>query len=321
MFYTLFINIGSLFLMMLPGYILIRKNILSTSALKDFSHVIVKVLYPCLIFSSMTRNYTIEGVLESWQLPVAAFIILFVGYIIGLTYNGFFGSTNVESKKSMLFQFTINNYSFLPLAIIAKLYDESHMAALILSTLGSEITVWTLGMAILNTKGKRFDIKSLKHLWSPPLVSIYFSLGILLGMHALGTSLNQIVNQHVTFKYINQTIYELGEACIPLSLIMIGGRMGKINFADLKSKNLWIVTLFRLIIVPLAAVLVIKLIFPNHPYQNVMLIVCVMPCAVASLVLGEIYGGDQKLLSGTVLITHIVALITIPAWLMFLISK
>ena len=90
MFYTLFINVGSLFLMMLPGYILIRKNILSAGALKDFSQVIVKVFYPCLIFSSMTRNYSLEQVMDSWQLPVAAFFILFVGYLIGLIYNGFF---------------------------------------------------------------------------------------------------------------------------------------------------------------------------------------------------------------------------------------
>jgi predicted permease len=62
----------------------------------------------------------------------------------------------------------------------------------------------------------------------------------------------------------------------------------------------------------------VKNIFPNHPFQNVMLIVAVMPNAISSLVLGEIYGGDQKLLSGTVLISHILALVTIPWWLMFL---
>ncbi len=318
MFYTLFINVGSLFLMMLPGYLLIRKNILGKSALKDYSHVIIKVFYPCLIFSSMTRNYSLEQVMDSWQLPVAAFFILFVGYLIGLLYNGFFGSGDLEHKKSMLYQFTINNYSFLPLAIIAKLYDEQHMAALILSTLGSEITVWTLGMSILNKKGKKFNLKNLKHLLSAPLMSIYFSLLVLFVFSQFHTSIEAMVEKYSTIKYINQTIYDLGQATIPLSLIMTGGRMGKIKFHDLKSKDIWIVTLFRMVIIPFAAILMIKTIFPNHPYQNVMMIVCVMPNAIASLVLGELYGGDQNLLSGTVLISHIVSLGLIPLWLMLL---
>ncbi len=319
MFYTLFINVGSLFLMMLPGYILIRKNILSAGALKDFSQVIVKVFYPCLIFSSMTRNYSLEQVMDSWQLPVAAFFILFVGYLIGLIYNGFFGKGDVEHKKSMLYQFTINNYSFLPLAIIAKLYDEQHMAALILSTLGSEITVWTLGMAILNKREKGFNIKNLKHLLSAPLMSIYFSLIVMIVFSQFHTSIGALIEKYSTIKYINSTIYDLGQATIPLSLIMTGGRMGKIKFGDLKSKDIWIVTLFRMVIIPFAAILMIKMLFPDHPYQNVMLIVCVMPNAIASLVLGELYGGDQNLLSGTVLISHIVSLGMIPLWLMFLI--
>ncbi len=146
MFYTLFINISSLFLMMVPGYILIRKNIISSTALKDFSQVIIKVFYPCLIFSSITKNYSLQQIFHSWQLPVAVFLILILGYFTGLAYNGFFRNKSTERKKSILLQLTVNNYSFLPLAIIAKLYDEQHMAALILSTLGAEITVWTLGI-------------------------------------------------------------------------------------------------------------------------------------------------------------------------------
>ncbi len=304
--------------MMLPGYLLIRKNILSSTALKDYSHVIIKVFYPCLIFSSMTRNYSLNQVLDSWQPPVAAFLILFIGYVIGLIYNGFFKDGDLEHKKSMLYQFTINNYSFLPLAIIAKLYDEQHMAALILSTLGSEITVWTLGMSILNKKGKKFSLSNLKHLLSAPLISIYFSLIVLVLFSQFGISIESLTQKYSTIKYLNQTIFDLGQATIPLSLIMTGGRMGKIKFRDLKSRDIWIVTLFRLVIIPFVAVLMIKTIFPGHPFQNVMLIVCVMPNAIASLVLGELYGGDQNLLSGTVLISHLVSLGLIPLWLMIL---
>ena len=320
MFSTLFVNIFTVFLMMIPGYLVIRRNIISELALKDFSQIIVKVLYPCLIFSSITKNFTINKVLESWQLPISTFLLCVTGLLIGLLYFGFFKVKDITRKKSILFQMTINNFSFLPLAIIAKLYDEQHMAALILSTLGAELAVWTIGMTILNLDQGGFKFSNLKHLLSPPLVSIYFSLSILIGLQVMNLSLQDVINNNLFLKYTQKTIYQIGQATIPISMIMVGGRMGKIKFKELAVLDLWSVTLFRLVIIPIACIFLIKTFFPNHPFLNVMLIVAVMPNSISSLVLGELYGADQKLMSGTVLITHIVALITIPLWLSLLLQ-
>ncbi len=318
MFATLFINVLSVFLMMIPGYLLVRKKIISVSALKDFSHVVIKVLYPCLIFSSITKNFTITKVLESWQLPVSIFIFCLLGYAIGLVSAGFFKVTDPQRRKSILFQMTINNFSFLPLAIISKLYDDQHMGALILSTLGAELAVWTLGMSILNMNKGGFKLKDLKHLLSPPLVSIYFSLMLLVAMHIFKTSFHNLLDNHLFLNYSQKTIYQLGQATIPISMIMVGGRMGSIKIRELLKFDYWLVTLFRLVLIPLAGVLMLRTLFPDHPFLNVMLIVAVMPNSIASLVMSELYGGDQKLISGTILITHLVSLITIPLWLLFL---
>lgn len=317
MFATLFYNVFTVFLMMLPGYLIIKKKVIPESALRDLSQIIIKVFYPALIFSSITRNYTLKGVLQSWQLPFAIFLFCIIGYLIGLVYTGFFKSQTAQRRKSILLQFTMNNYSFLPLAIIAKLYDEQHMAALIFSTLGAELTVWTLGVAILNGQ-KGFNLKNLKNMLSPPLMSIYFAIIVLVGFDIFDTNLVEIEEHSVLMKYIKNTIYQIGQAAIPLSLFMVGGRMGKINFTDLKVKDIWGVTFFRLVIIPLAGVLFFRFFFPDHEFLNVLLIVTVMPNAISSLVLGELYGADKKLIGGTILTSHIVSLITIPLWLMLL---
>ena len=132
--------------------------------------------------------------------------------------------------------------------------------------------------------------------------------------------IQSIVDKHLFLNYTQKTIYQLGQATIPLSMIMVGGRMGKIKMNDLKIFDIWMVTLFRLVIIPFISVVVLKNMFPNHSFLNVMLIVAVMPNSIASLVVGELYGADQKLMSGTVLVTHILSLFTIPFWLMFLLN-
>ncbi len=304
--------------MMVPGYLLIRKNVVPESVLKHLSQIIVKVLYPALIFSSIIDGYSLQGVIQSWQLPVSTFITMIIGYSIGLVYMGFFKKIDLQKKKSILFQMTINNFSFLPLAIIAKLYDEQHMAALILSTLGAELTVWTIGMSILNKKEGKFDINNLKHLLSPPLMSIYFSLFVLCILYVFNWSLDSVLEQSTLMNYSFKTIQQIGQATIPISMIMVGGRMGKIKFGDLKDVDIWSVTFFRLVLIPLVCIGALYLLFPEHPFLKVMLIVAVMPNSIASLVVGELYGADQKLMSGTVLVTHMVSLFTIPLWLMML---
>ncbi|GAF04441.1 AEC family transporter [Saccharicrinis fermentans] len=318
MFQALFINVLSVFLMMIPGYLIIRKNIISESALKALSHIIIKVLYPCLIFSSITKNFTITKVLESWQLPVSIFVFCIIGYLAGLLYLGFFKCDDLQRRRSILFQMTTNNYSFLPLAIIAKLYGEQQMGALILSTLGAELAVWTLGISILNTNGGGFKTKDLKHLLSAPMVSIYFSLLILIGLHIFNMPFQNLLDKSLFLNYSQKTIFQMGQATIPISMIMVGGRMGLMKFSDLKILDLWGVALFRLILIPIIGVILLKQFFPDHPFLNVMLIVVVMPNSMASQVLGEIYGADTKLFSGTILITHLLSLISIPLWLLLL---
>ncbi len=133
---------------------------------------------------------------------------------------------------------------------------------------------------------------------------------------AFHTSLEEISNYSNVFEYLRRSITQLGEATIPLSMIMIGGRMGQIKFDDLIYKDIWGVTILRLIIIPVISIFLVKTLFASHPFINVMIIVAAMPCSINSLVLGELYAADQKLLSGTVLITHIAALITIPLWLL-----
>lgn len=318
MFIHLFFNVLSVFLMMLPGFLVVKYNVIKESALKDFSQVIVTVFYPLLIFSFIISNFSFQTIIDSWQLPVSLFTITIIGLLVGLLYQRFFRSNNERHDKSILFQFTFNNYSFMPLAIIANIYDEKYMAALLFATLGAEFAIWTIGMLILNKQDKGFRLSNLRHLLAPPMIGIYSALAVLLLLHIFDTSIAEITQKVVFGKYMQNVLFKLGQATIPLSMLMVGGRMGKIKIENLKSIDVWVVTFFRLIAIPAVAIFVLLNIFGNHQFINVMLIVAVMPNAAASLVLGELYNADQTVMSGTVLITTVISLLTIPLWLHFL---
>ncbi len=75
----------------------------------------------------------------------------------------------------------------------------------------------------------------------------------------------------------------------------------------------------RLIIIPLTAIFLINLIPIDHQIKNIFIIVAVMPVSFASIMLSEIYGGDKDTITSSVLLSHILAIVTIPLFLtMFL---
>lgn len=316
MFKILFFTILGVFLVMAPGALLSRRKIITPSGLKDISKLLVYAIYPCLIFASITQNFTLKGLLGAWVLPASSMMIMLIGYTVGLVVCTVLRFKNNKQKHAFLFQSTINNYSFLPIAIVAEILDPQAVAALIFSTLGAEITVWTLGIFILT--GHRFEKDSLKHLLSPPLIALYVALIWLGAFHITGSSPSLYTENNSVLYYLHNTAKMIGRATIPLAMIVAGARLANLKLGNINNRYTWIISGLRLIMIPLIAALMLKMMPLTDQWLSVMLVVAVMPVSLASSMLSEIYRTDDDIVNSTVLITHLLSLLTIPILLAIL---
>ena len=115
------------------GYTL-QKYKLITSALTLFiSKTLVRVLYPCLIFSSIVQQYSRQSLMEGWTMPLGAFLILFTGYVLGKPLSKGFPSLGRKELGTFRFMTTMPNYIFLPLPICQALWGDKAVAILIFS--------------------------------------------------------------------------------------------------------------------------------------------------------------------------------------------
>lgn len=316
MFKILFFTISGVFLMMLPGWFLVRRSIIRTEGLKDISKLLVWAIYPALIFSSITQNFTLKGLLSAWPLPAGSMMIMVAGYAIAMLTALIWKFKNADTKHAFLFQCTINNYSFLPIAIVAEIFSPGAVAALIFSTLGAEITVWTLGIFILT--GHKFEKKSLLQLLSPPLLALYAALVWLLAFHITGAQSSLYTENNSLLYYFHKTTKLLGSATIPLAMIIAGARLANMRLGNMHNRNIWLLTAMRLVIIPLAACPLLSLLPLNEQWKGVLMVVAVMPVSLSSSMLSEIYPTDNDLINAGVLMTHLIGLITIPLLLAFL---
>ena len=73
------------------GYVARRRNMLSAQGTNDLAHVALNLVYPALIFVSIT-NLTISDLRANILLPLLVMVIAMVGFALGLLAIRFLGT-------------------------------------------------------------------------------------------------------------------------------------------------------------------------------------------------------------------------------------
>ncbi|MFW6280100.1 MAG: AEC family transporter [Planctomycetota bacterium] len=319
MFLRFFVRVAAIFCMIGFGVLARRLKLIDRSAISQLSKLVTTFFYPALVFSSLVQNYTLDSLLGNWPLPLGAFSIMLGGYLIGSVAVRLIPFNTERRKNQFLFQSTINNYSFLPMSIIMMLWGQEGVAQLILATFGAEILLWTLGIFILT--GNKFSRESLKNLLSVPIMAILTAICVIVARSFGGESLSETFSTsafaHVSTSFLDM-LQMFGSATVPLAMFLAGSRVAELHpdhFVDLQQV---LIVALRLLIIPAAAVGFLFLLPFAPDLRRILLIMAVMPCAITSVILADVYDSDTDFAASSVLTTQIVSILTIPAWLTLL---
>jgi len=334
-----FFKTACIFLISAAGFVLRRRNIIDTDFNRQLSLLQINVIYPALILSSQTRNFTWPTLLSNWPLPAGSAMIMMVGWAVGLAVMPLIRREPRPTRAMFHFQCMINNYSFLPIMLAATLLDEKGVAQIIFSALGAELVVWTFGLQALTggnetagascgsgplTRKERLAAcarligSRLRNLASMPLLAMAAAAGWLLLRHHAGGTIDAVQATPLggaVADMFSTALHMTGQATIPLAAIIVGSRCAEIKGDQLFAPLTVLTTFLRLVIIPaLATLLLFWLPFPPA-VRPALLIVAAQPCAMASVMFAEAYGCDARFAATTVLTTHVACLLTIPLWL------
>jgi hypothetical protein len=314
----LFIKMLPLVLLTLAGYALSRIKWIDASFNRQLSLVMLNVFYPCLIVSSIVRNFTWETLLRNWMMPAGAVFILVTGWLVGLATLPLLRAHSEATRRCYHFICLMNNYSFLPILMGAALWGEKAIALVIFSGLGSELCVWTLGVKALT--GQKLDRVFLKNLVSVPMVALMFSFAVLLARAACERSglVPSAASVPAEFlKTLLETCRMAGGATIPASALICGSRIAMLHPSKIVSPLMVGTCALRLVVIPALCIFGLSLVPLPLDVRRVLVLISVMPAAMASVTLAEAYGGDAEFSAAAILTTHVLCLVTIPLWLAF----
>jgi len=304
--------------LMAIGFVARKREVVSAAGTSDMVRVLIAIIYPCLIFSSVTRLNATE-LAANWIMPVMALAIAGTGLLLGLIALRWMKVDDPQRASAFLFQNTINNYLFLPLPLVMLLWKEEGVALLVFASMGFELTVWTVGVFLFNRSSKLKE--GIRMMFGPPLMALIFSIGWVCVRDLASPELPASGFMADLSRRVLELLYfgadTVGKATVAVSMIVSGSRIAALNVQAAFDRHVWIVSALRLVVTPVLFILLLKLIPMEETAYGILCVVAVMPAAVASLVFSERFGGDSDFIATTLLITHLAAVVTIPlllAW-------
>lgn len=309
---ALLASVAPVFLIIAAGYAMRRAGWLTAEADASLMRVIVNLLFPCLIFDTILGNRALEKAGNLLLAPAVGFATVALGYAVAFWAAPCFGLRESRARRTFAFTTGIYNYGYVPLPLIAKLFDPQTTAVLFIHNVGVETALWTAGIALLRGMP---DAESPRASWAvrtrkilnAPVIAILIAIA----MHFTGARAWMPV-------IATSAIHSLGAAAIPLGLILTGATFAD-QMRDLSARGSGAVSLgaalLRLGLLPVLMLAIAQWLPCPIELRRVILIQAAMPCAVIPVLLTKHFGGDPAMAMRIVLVTSAVGLLTIPLWL------
>lgn len=295
------------------GVVARRRGMLSAQGTNDLAHIALSLVYPALIFVSITQ-LSLADLRTNVSLPLLAMVIAMTGFGLGLIAIRWLGRVPPATSRAFLFHCLINNYSFLPLPLVFFRYGDKGVGLLVFSSVGFELLLWSLGVMLFTRAGRKRD--RLKSLFSPPLITLVFSLAVVVIRDSVSWPAPPQALA-LAARTLHAGLSTLGAATIALSMLVAGSRFAMLKFETMLGWRVWFVSAIRLLAVPLIIIPLLALLPMDSTARGILCIIAVMPSAMVSVLFSERYGGDTDFIAGGLLLTHLWALITVPlllAW-------
>ena len=312
---TLF-NILVLTALIVPGFLLKKTNLVSDRAVKDFSSVLLYVGTPFLIFSTMlsTDIYSV-GWLNILLCILLSVAVHFIG--IGLGFLVSIKDKEKARKNICAFSSAFSNCGFLgiPLTYVV-VPEEMRGEAMLYVTLFNVVfnfLTWILGEIIFVEKEKRSRASIIKAVLNPCTIGFLLALPFVFA----GLDLTKV-------DYVGSFISYLVGICVPVSMLVLGLRVGSMSIkAMAKNKYTYVTIALRLIVVPLITLgtaVLLKLTFGvTNAFILSLTIVAAMPTASTAIAFAEKFNADSMLAAEAVVATTLMSVVTVPL-IMLLVS-
>lgn len=292
-------------IMIILGFILVKLKLIDTESKKSLSNILVYLVVPLMIINSYNVTYDKTILTNLLLCFLFSFITLIISIIISDIVSIFIKSND---KPILKFAMMFSNAAYMGFPLIEAMFNKEGLIYASAYVSVFNILLWSVGYKNVNKSGS--------------LKQTFISIMKTPVIYALIIGLIIFFFQIPIPDIISTPLSMIGSMNTPLSMIIIGMIIATCNIKNvLKNMYLWIVTITRLIIIPLITLLIIYLLSKTNVDPNILKICFILsccPCAAITSVFAVKYNYDNDLSSAVIVITTILSIITLPLLTLFI---
>lgn len=298
-FGTTVMQIFSLFLIMVIGYVLRKKNIFDDAANVRFTRLIIYVSLPAQIIKAFVSNQGIVSNREVILMFGISLLIYLLYAIIGVLFIFVF-RVPADRRGPYLFMMLFGNVGFMGFPLTEALLGEEALIYAVIFNVIFNLLVYSVGILMIGKKEEEFRFP-IKKLLNMPLISAVLSIILYFGK----IRLPEVVVQSLDF---------MGNITTPVAMLILGSTIAGMPWKELFDEwRIYVFTAFKLLIIPVLVIGFLNLIPNINPLiRGSLILLSATPVATNATMLAIEYDGNRTLASKGVFFTTLLCMLTIP---------
>lgn len=282
-----------MFIYMISGYILYRKNIVNNHGAENFGKLLLYIVLPATIIKSYNISFAKEKAIGL----LISFVLAMFSLIISILVSKIVFKERKNAIESFGAAFSNAGFIGIPLVQIVLGSEAVFYAAAFVSVLN--ILQWTYGLFILTNDRKVISLK--KIVFNPILIS--FIIGIFIFLLPFNIP-----------KIFIDTLNGISSMNGPLAMIIIGIYLAQVKIKEVFTKiQIYKVSFVRLILIP-AITLILLTTLPSqfNMIKFTILILASAPIGSNLAIFAQITDNNYKLAVKQICLSTLLCIITMP---------
>ena len=301
-FFDIFNQVLVLFILILVGYIITKKGMLSPHGTRDLSILVLYVTLPAMIIRAMQFDFSPELLLSSGKMAlIAGFVYAFaIFFSYGVSkVLGFKGQQKDVLQAAMIFP----NVGFMGYPVVNAIYGAEGVFFASLFNIPFDIVMWTVGIHLMRRHGDS-DEKTHKNpifvFLNPGTIAV--TIGFILFVFSIKLP-----------GPIDTTLAYLASATTPLAMVTVGSILSRTEvYSIFKNSSLLITSVIKMILIPGILYFALKLLNMDGYFIAIPVLITAMPVAANVAIFAVKYENDSKAASQAVFLTTLMSILTIP---------
>ena len=294
---------GMMFLLMLVGAFLRKKEFITQAGKKCLTDIILYVILPCNII----KAFCIEldgGVAKN--LLIALIVSIGIQFFYMILNKTIYGMMSDGEKQVYQYGTICSNAGFMGNPLTQGVFGDVGLLYCSILLIPQRIMMWTAGVTYFTTdKDKKGLMK--KVLLHPCMIAVYIGLAIMLTPLQLPGILMR-------------TVSSFSSCCTAMTMMYVGTILSDVDFKTLFTGKQLYFAFIRLIGCPAVVLLLCHLCHVDRLVTAVSVFLTAMPAGSTTSLLAAKYGADEESAAKSVVLTTALSVLTLSVWSVILLN-